>query len=148
MANPPRSVHGASIFDVAPTARSGHRHRPALAVLDPEYRRAGVSARVVRAGARCGGDRMGLWRNGAAETHFGFIQKASRTLSRMAFALASRQGFFAKLPSRTAPDRTWAAPVAGAATAWDGQDRHDLHRFARKDCEVRMVFEKLCGRLG
>jgi len=26
-----------------------------------------------------------------------------------------------------------------------GQDRHYLHTFAREDCEVRMVFEKLRG---
>jgi hypothetical protein len=28
-----------------------------------------------------------------------------------------------------------------------GQDRHYLHGFAREDCEVRMVFEKLRGGL-
>ena len=27
------------------------------------------------------------------------------------------------------------------------QNRHYLHGLARKDCEVRMVFEQLCGRL-
>jgi hypothetical protein len=28
-----------------------------------------------------------------------------------------------------------------------GQDRHYLHGFAWEDCEVRMVFEQLRGRL-
>src|SRR5215471_15886770 len=33
------------------------------------------------------------------------------------------------------------------STAWDRQNGHDLHGFAREDREVRMVFEELGGRL-
>lgn len=33
----------------------------------------------------------------------------------------------------------------GGLSAWYGQDRHYLHGFPWEDCEVRMVFEELCG---
>jgi len=49
------------------------------------------------------------------------------------------------------PEPSLALPLLArcrrTSSARDGQDRHHLHGFARENCEVRVVFEKLGGRL-